>query len=85
MGRATTSNLLSALAGVINRSAVQSTDKHQARYFCENPETYKLEEVFPKSEIMDDELVIPMFWGGQLGYVTVPGTEFYGRIPEGGI
>jgi pyruvate-formate lyase-activating enzyme len=64
---------------------MQSADKHEARYFCENPETHKLQEVFPESEIMDDELVIPMFWGGSLGYVTVPGTEFYGRIPEGGI
>jgi pyruvate-formate lyase-activating enzyme len=57
-------------------------EQHKTRYFCENPETRKMEEVFPESEIGDDELVIPMFWGGRLGYVTVPGTEFYGRVPE---
>ena len=62
-----------------------TADKHEIRYFCQNPESSKFEEVFPESEIMDDELVIPMFWGGQLGYVTVPGTEFYGPIPEKGI
>jgi hypothetical protein len=38
--------------------------------------------VFPESEIADNEMVIPMFWGGHLGYVSVPGTEFYGRVPE---
>lgn len=59
--------------------------EHKVRYFCENPESHKFDEVYPESEIGDDELVIPMFWGGRLGYVTVPGTEFYGRIPENGI
>jgi len=63
----------------------RTTDEHEIRYFCENPATHKFEEVFPESEIMDDELVIPMFWGGQLGYVTVLGTEFYGPVPEKGI
>jgi hypothetical protein len=63
----------------------RTTDEHEIRYFCENPATRKFEEVFPESEIMDDELVIPMFWGGPLGYVTVPGTEFYGPVPEKGI
>ena len=63
----------------------RAANKHEIRYFCQNPATSKLEEVFPESEIMDNELVIPMFWGGQLGYVTVPGTEFYGPIPETGI
>jgi hypothetical protein len=43
-----------------------------------------MEEVFPESQLGDDELVIPMYWGGLLGYVTVPGTEFYGPIPDGG-
>jgi hypothetical protein len=57
-------------------------EQHPTRYFCENPETHRLEEVFPESEIGDDELVIPKFWGGHLGYVTVPGTEFYGLVPE---
>jgi hypothetical protein len=62
-----------------------TADKHEIRYFCQSPESSKFDEVFPESEIMDDELVIPMFWGGQLGYVTVPGTEFCGPIPEKGI
>ena len=62
-----------------------ANEKHRTRYFCQNPETRKLEEVFAESEIMEDELVIPMFWGGHLGYVTVPGTEFFGPIPEKGI
>jgi hypothetical protein len=62
---------------------MQAADyQYKTRYFCENPETHEFEEVFPESEIADDELVIPMFWGGPLGYVTVPGTEFYGRVPE---
>jgi hypothetical protein len=61
---------------------MKATDEqHPTRYFCENPETHKFEEVFPESEIGDDELVIPMYWG-HLGYATVPGTEFYGRVPE---
>ena len=60
-------------------------EKHPTRYFCENPETRKFDEVFSESEILDDEMVIPMFWGGHLGYVTVPGTEFYGRVPETGV
>jgi hypothetical protein len=51
----------------------------------EPPATERLERVFPESEISDNELVIPMFWGGHLGYVSVPGTEFYGRVPEDGI
>jgi hypothetical protein len=55
---------------------------HKTRYFCENPETHKFEEVYPESEIGDNELVIPMFWAGRLGYVTIPRTEFYGRVPE---
>jgi pyruvate-formate lyase-activating enzyme len=59
-----------------------TADKHEIRYFCQNPATHKFERVFPESEIADDELVVPMFWGGQLGYVTVPGTEFYGPVPE---
>jgi pyruvate-formate lyase-activating enzyme len=63
----------------------RTADKHEIRYFCQNPETHKFERVFPESEIADDELVVPMFWGGQLGYVTVPGTEFYGPVPETGI
>jgi len=54
---------------------------HKTKYFCENPETHKF-EVYPESEIGDNELVIPMFWTGRLGYVTIPGTEFYGRVPE---
>jgi hypothetical protein len=57
-------------------------EKHEVRYICENPETHRFERVFPESEIADNELVIPMFWGGHLGYVSVPGTEFYGRVPE---
>ena len=65
------------------RQAAQ--EKHETRYFCENPETHRFERVFPESEIADSELVIPMFWGGHLGYVSVPGTEFYGRVPEDGI
>ena len=63
----------------------RTADKHEIRYFCQNPETSKFEEVFPESEIMEDELVIPMFWGGRRGYVTVPGTELYGPVPENGI
>ena len=63
----------------------RAADQHPIRYFCQNPETSKFDEVFPESEIMDHELVIPMFWGGPLGYVTVPGTEFYGPVPEKGI
>ena len=59
--------------------------EHEVRYFCVNPATERLERVFPESEISDNELVIPMFWGGHLGYVSVPGTEFYGRVPEDGI
>jgi hypothetical protein len=59
--------------------------KHEVRYFCVNPATERLERVFPESEISDNELVIPMFWGGHLGYVSVPGMEFYGRVPEDGI
>jgi hypothetical protein len=57
-------------------------EKHEVRYFCENPATHRFERVFPESEIADNEMVIPMFWGGHLGYVSVPGTEFYGRVPE---
>jgi hypothetical protein len=56
---------------------------HATRYFCENPITHKFDEVFPESEIADTELVIPMFWAGEkIGYATVPGTEFYGLVPE---
>jgi hypothetical protein len=60
----------------------RTKEAHEVRYFCENPETHEFERVFPESEIGDDELVIPMFWGSHLGYVSVPGTEFHGRIPE---
>jgi len=65
-----------------NKTSKQRSKRHPARYFCENPETHRMQEVFPESEILDTELVIPMFWGGPLGYVTVPGTEFYGLVPE---
>jgi hypothetical protein len=59
--------------------------EHEVRYFCVNPATERLERVFPESEISDNEMVIPMFWSGHLGYVSVPDTEFYGRVPEDGI
>ena len=57
-------------------------EMHPTKYFCLNQITKRFDEVFPESEIGDDELVIPKFWNGRLGYVTVPGTEFYGQIPE---
>ena len=59
--------------------------EHPPRYFCVNPLTQKMEEVFPESEIGADELVIPIYWASARGrgqYVTVPGTEFYGPVPE---
>jgi hypothetical protein len=37
--------------------------KHPTRYFCENPVTHRMEEVFPESQLGDDEPVIPMYWG----------------------
>jgi hypothetical protein len=49
-------------------------DKYRL-WFCLNPATEKLAEVFPESEITDDEIITPMFWDGKT-YVTVPGTEF---------
>ena len=54
------------------------------KYICWNEFTGRWDEVFPESQIGDHELVIPLFWGGK-GYVSVPGTEFYGLVPEGGI
>ena len=54
-------------------------------YLALNPETLKMEQVYPESEIPQNELIYPMFWadgphGGM--YVSVPGTEFYGPVPE---
>jgi hypothetical protein len=60
----------------------QEREKHPTKYFCLNQITNRFDEVFPESEIGDHELVIPKYWAGRLGYVTVPGTEFYGPIPE---
>jgi hypothetical protein len=59
------------------KTRTAKTNNHPARFFCENPVTHKFDEIFPESEIGENELVIPMFWGcGK--YVTIPGTEFYG-------
>ena len=52
-----------------------TNEQHPTRYFCGNPETHRLEEVFPESEIGDDELVIPKFWGGHLGYRFGPSQK----------
>jgi hypothetical protein len=62
--------------------ATAGRDKaHPPRFYCLNPDTQKFDEVFPESEIADTKLVIPMFWTGKM-YCTVPGTEFYGHVPD---
>ena len=63
------------------REARQARQTRPPRYYSVNPVTQKMEEVFPESEIPADALVIPMYWAGDR-YVTVPGTEFYGPVPE---
>lgn len=52
-------------------------------YIAWNPLTKKFEHVDPESEIAPDAMVIPLFWVESIQrYVTVPGTEAYGHIPE---
>jgi hypothetical protein len=39
-----------------------------------------MEEVFPESQLGDEELVIPMYWGGHLGYVPFPAQSSVARF-----
>jgi len=61
-------------------------ERPRIKYTCWNPISRRHEEVFPESEILESELVIPLFWcNSAKTYVSVPGTEFYGPVPATGI
>jgi len=64
-------------------TTLQTTYDGPTIYTAVNPITGRLERVYPESEIPPDQMVIPMFWVQSANiYVTVPGTEVYGYIPD---
>ena len=61
----------------------EQRNQPEIKYTCLNAITRRHEEVFPESEILESELVIPLFWCNAANrYVTVPGTEFHGPVPS---
>jgi len=68
-----------------NKSSQGSAFKGNVIYTAFNPVTGKLEQVDAESELAADTMVIPLYWVAAANiYVTVPGTETYGFVPDGG-
>ena len=61
----------------------ETNDRPGIKYTCWNEMTRRHEEVFPESEVLENQLVIPLYWcSAARRYVSVPGTEFYGPVPS---